>query len=238
MDRRRIAARPPAPRRTGLTRRSGADRSRSRAWSPVRPRARRDPPRRQAGEHPADPGRQHHGGGLRHRPTGPDRRHRASHRHRRGDRHAGVHEPGTGRGWRSGRPHGRVRPRLRALRDADRRPSVRRRHGSGGRGPTPDRAAAALGHQGRGDPSEAPDRVGTSTGQVAQGSPGERRTLRRITRRGGREGSDGESAPHGHRWRDSRARRAWRPSSRFAARPASRPQPRRRARSRRDSRAG
>ena len=104
-----------------------------------RPRARlrasrrRDPPRHQAREHPADARRRHARRRLRHRPRTRKPEREPAHAGGPGARHARVHGARAGhrraRGGRADRP---VLARGRVLRDADRPPAVRghdrRRH--------------------------------------------------------------------------------------------------------------
>ena len=81
--------------------------ARSRRRTRLRARARRDPSRHQARQHsPRQGERARDGDGLRNRARDPGRFGLASHRHRRRDRHAGVHVARAGRGRsRDRRPH-------------------------------------------------------------------------------------------------------------------------------------
>src|SRR5437773_5168107 len=111
----------------------------------LRAPARRDPPRREAREHPP-----HRGplpaGRLRDRPGAAGERPADRDRNGRGD--AGLYEPGAGeRGARARRAHRRLRPRLRAVRDAGGTPAVSREHGAGDRGATLARSGAAAARQ-------------------------------------------------------------------------------------------
>ena len=110
--------------------------------APDRRRARRrareghHPPRPEARQHQDPPGRCREGARLRPRPrrrrvglgaAGSDdhqRRHDAGH----GARHVGLHEPRAGARPGGGQAHRHLGVRLRALRDAHRRPRVHRRH--------------------------------------------------------------------------------------------------------------
>ena len=77
---------------------------------------------------------------------------RLAHADRDGRGHPDLHEPRAGiGGLRRGRPHRSLQPRVRAVRDADRRAAVHRRVGAGG-----DRQALRVSHsQGPGHPRRA-----------------------------------------------------------------------------------
>ena len=123
----RVAPRPAEPGEAAPDRRCGPDRHRGRRRARLRAPPRRDPPRHQAREHPAAR-RLGAGRGLRHRAGACQRGRRQPHdRDRHVARHAALHESRAGDG--GARDHGaerRLRPGLRALRDADRRAAVHR----------------------------------------------------------------------------------------------------------------
>ena len=146
---------PASARAAAAGRGRGPDRAGGGRRAGVRAPPGRDPPRREAGEHPAR--RDGHAlvadFGIARAPSGGDD---GQHHHQRHDRrHPGVHEPGAGGGRRRARrPLGPVFARLRAVGDARGRAAVLGADDAGGAGPPVHRdaaaAAAGAGHRARG----------------------------------------------------------------------------------------
>ena len=151
----RLRAREAAPGR-----RRAPDRARGGRRAGLRPPARRDPPRHQAGEHPA-----RSDGHALVADFGIARalrsRRRAADRDRHGGRHAGLHEPGAGRRASAtlDAPDRHLLARLRAVRDAGGRAAVHRADGAGD-----DRRG--------GSPSEAPSVRQCRPSGAGVGGPG------------------------------------------------------------------
>ena len=198
----------------------------------LRPRERRRPPRHQAREHPAE-WRSRRGGGLRRGQGARDRpapRGATCRRPVRADpgrlrhRHAELHGARAGhRTGRSGRPGGPVQPRLRALRDARRRPPVRRRNRAVGDRAQHDGAAPARGQgpargarpaRGRHHPRDG-DRSGGSL--LRHGGP--RGRAAPVARECAAAAEDRDGGDRGGRHR-RRARRARSPGSPPGPRPS------------------
>ena len=183
----------------------------------VRPRARGDPPRREAGEPAPHPGRQYPGRRLRDRPRRGRRR--EHHQGRRDDGHAGLHEPRAG-GWGDGGgcPDRHLLAGRGALRDAGRRAALPRHDRDVGDREMAERAGAEraggpAGSAGGGGPG-APPRV-VAVGRRAVRDDGGVRSARWSTRAHGRRGAGVQNG-----WMSSRGLRvrACDPASRASLR--------------------
>ncbi len=186
---------------------------RGRVRAGLRPPAPGGPPRHQAGEHPA-PRRLGDGGRLRHR-QGAERR-RLAHPDGHGRRHADLHEPRAGlRRADRGRPERPLQPGLRALRDADRRAAVHRRHAAGHHRQAvrlPDSEGAGHPRRARGGGRRADPRAGPDPGGPVRHR--RRSSSRRCVRSNGAGGSaqatvaTGRTPPARPRARPSRSSRS------------------------------
>ena len=186
----RLDAREAAPGR-----RRGADRARGGRRARLRAPPRRHPSRHQAREHPAPrwPGA---GRGLRHRTRRLTRERHAHDRDRNEPRHADVHEPRAGHGRAEpGCAHGRLRVRLRVVRDAGRRAAVHRADGAGDRRQGADRPAAPALRPAAERAAACRGSRRARAGEAAGGPPRERP---RVCRRPGRSGQDIGPASHRH----------------------------------------